>query len=41
MNLKKCVKCKSYTLQSEHCSVKTKEAGYKFIRILKNSEVSE
>lgn len=31
-NLKKCEICKSYTLKPEHCSQKTKDANYKFIK---------
>jgi len=30
-SLKKCIICNKYTLKSEHCKEKTKNAGYKFI----------
>tara|TARA_Y100000310_G_C20498952_1_gene722953 strand:- start:730 stop:852 length:123 start_codon:yes stop_codon:yes gene_type:complete len=33
MKLKKCKKCKQYTLKSEHCKEKTKDAHYKFVKI--------
>ena len=32
MNLRKCNKCKKYTLKQEHCSQKTKDAHYKYIK---------
>ena len=37
MKLKKCLKCNLYTLKEEHCSEKTKDAHYKFVRV-KNAE---
>lgn len=40
MNLKKCPKCNSYTLKEKHCSEKTKEAHYKFIKV-KSAEIFE
>ena len=33
MKLKKCGECGKYTLKSEHCSSKAKEAGHKYIII--------
>jgi rRNA maturation protein Nop10 len=36
MKLRKCVKCGKYTLKQEHCSQKTKEAGYKFVKLQLN-----
>jgi len=33
MKLKKCQKCLAYTLKPEHCSLPTKDAHYKFIKI--------
>lgn len=38
--LKRCENCKSYTLKSSHCSEKTEDAGYKFIKSY-NSEVKK
>lgn len=32
-SLKKCQKCKEYTLKDEHCKEKTKEAGYKHVKL--------
>lgn len=37
MKLKKCKICKKYTLQEKHCSQPTINAGYKFIKIQKES----
>lgn len=31
--LKKCQKCKNYTMKNEHCNEKTKEAGYKYLKL--------
>jgi len=31
-NIKKCQVCKKYTLKSEHCSKKTLDAGYKYVK---------
>jgi rRNA maturation protein Nop10 len=31
--LKKCLKCGDYTMNKEHCNEKTKEAGYKYIKL--------
>jgi rRNA maturation protein Nop10 len=36
--LKKCQKCKEYTLKEEHCNQATKEAGYKYIK-LRNAKI--
>jgi rRNA maturation protein Nop10 len=43
MKLKKCPACNSYTLKSEHCKEKTKDAHYKFIRIrsVKNANAQD
>lgn len=30
--MKRCVKCRQYTLKAEHCKEKAKDAGYKFIK---------
>jgi rRNA maturation protein Nop10 len=30
MKMKKCAKCKHYTLKDEHCATKTVDAHYKF-----------
>jgi hypothetical protein len=39
--LKICQKCKTYTLKSEHCQEKTKEAGYKYITVRKSIKQEE
>ncbi len=31
--VKQCQKCKNYTLKEEHCGEKTKETGYKYIKL--------
>ncbi len=33
MILKKCQKCNEYTLKKTHCKEKTKETGYKYIKV--------
>jgi len=38
MRLRKCEVCKKYTLKQEHCKLPTKQAGYKFIKVRKNSK---
>jgi len=33
MKMKRCLKCKKYTLKAVHCKEKTKQAGYKFLKV--------
>jgi rRNA maturation protein Nop10 len=33
MRLKKCGECGKYTLKEKHCNKKTREAGYKYIKV--------
>ncbi len=39
MKMQKCQKCKKYTLKKAHCSEKTTEAGYRFIKVKSASSV--
>lgn len=42
MKLKKCSKCKEYTIRSncKKCNIKTNDAHYKFIKFIKDSSNS-
>jgi rRNA maturation protein Nop10 len=41
MKMKKCAKCGKYTLKKEHCSLRTKDAGYKFVKVKPKKDISQ
>jgi rRNA maturation protein Nop10 len=36
MKLKKCAKCRKYTIKDEHCTAKTIDAHYKYKKFAQN-----